>query len=145
MLTQLSLLAKSSDWFNNNNTQITNHLQPAGFSLCPECQTHSWILPHCGLTVGPVAPVRCTRAVLSPVCVRGVCLLGSAGELCYETRPLTAGLLVDGPALPGNPETESTHTFKEKDMAGCSLYYEMCQVLLENKKDEQEGKPGTSK
>lgn len=38
-----------------------------------------------------------------------MCLLGSAEELCYETRPPTAGLPVVGPALPGNPET-NTHT-----------------------------------
>lgn len=76
-----------------------------------DTHTHTQLSP--ALTVGPVAPVRCTQAVLSPVCGRGVCLPGSAEELCYETQPLTAGPLVDGPALPGNPETNTqghTHT-----------------------------------
>lgn len=130
---QLDLVAKSSadcDWF--DNTQITNHLQSPGFLLCPECQIHSWVcckdlstlssatshaLPdkqtHTHtvgpeLTVGPVAPVRCTQAVLSPASGRGVCLPGSAEGLCYEIQPQTAGLLGDGPALPGNPETKHT-------------------------------------
>lgn len=131
---QLFLSAKSStvcDWF--NNTQITKCLQPPGFLLCPECQIHSWIcckvlatsssamlhaladkhthLAGHELTVGPVAPVQCTQAVLSPVCGWGVCLLGSAEELCYETQSLKAELLVDGPALPDKPDT-NTHKKK---------------------------------
>lgn len=36
-----------------------------------------------------------------------MCLLGSAEELCCETQPLTAGPLVDGPALPGKPEANT--------------------------------------
>ena len=38
-----------------------------------------------------------------------MCLPGSAEEPCYETQPQTAGLLGDGPALPGNPEANK-HT-----------------------------------
>lgn len=58
------------------------------------------------LTVGPVAPVWCTPAAPSPVCVWGVCLPGSAEDFCFETQPLTAGPLAGGPAPPGNPETQ---------------------------------------
>lgn len=140
---QLFLSAKSStvcDWF--NNTQITKCLQPPGFLLCPECQIHSWIcckvlatsssamlhaladkhthLAGHELTVGPVAPVQCTQAVLSPVCGWGVCLLGSAEELCYETQSLKAELLVDGPALPDKPDT---NTHKKKTHSHTMFFY----------------------
>lgn len=39
-----------------------------------------------------------------------MCLPGPAEVSCYETRPPTAGLLVNGPALPGSP------TEKDKDV-----------------------------
>lgn len=59
------------------------------------------------LTVGPGAPVRCIPAVPSPVCVRGVCLLVSAEELCSEESLETAGPLSDEPSLPDNTGAHS--------------------------------------
>lgn len=82
-----------------------------GDPTCTPWQTNTHTHTHMvgpELTVGPAAPVRCTQAVLSPGSGRGVCLPGSAEGLCYEIQPLTAGLLGDGPALPGNPETKHT-------------------------------------